>query len=430
MPSSRPLLLIMAALLILCSRMLLLLLPLVLQTLLIYTLLAPIAILVLGLLLFFGIQIHYTFKTEGMISTGWLIVTSLIIFPVLTIIEFIDGFFFTVPAAKRPGDKQKQENESPVIVKEGEVAVLKGVVSHRRKEQAINNFDYHVNFYIIPLDSCTQFQGDHLSADQAREMAMTDGPVLLFTNPKSAGYHQNPITVYYCYNLDGTLVNCIAEVTNTPWGERVTFLFDPKGDNVPKTLHVSPFLDMNRAWRLEGSLPATLIPGTAKKDALHRTQFRMMPTIDLSVTCLPNCENGSPFYAFLRVKPVKAAKGISLWSSPRAYFMPQRIALRIYWQAFKLLIKGVRYCPHPREVDVAAYETLVNRPGPIVIEGSSLPSRKYIFREFEADGSKVERVTSSVISGDMDSFTKESLQEKPMISMLQYFDGKSWQQGH
>ncbi|EKX43039.1 hypothetical protein GUITHDRAFT_111082 [Guillardia theta CCMP2712] len=364
MPSSRPLLLIMAALLILCSRMLLLLLPLVLQTLLIYTLLAPIAILVLGLLLFFGIQIHYTFKTEGMISTGWLIVTSLIIFP---------------------------ENESPVIVKEGEVAVLKGVVSHRRKEQAINNFDYHVNFYIIPLDSCTQFQGDHLSADQAREMAMTDGP---------------------------------------PWGERVTFLFDPKGDNVPKTLHVSPFLDMNRAWRLEGSLPATLIPGTAKKDALHRTQFRMMPTIDLSVTCLPNCENGSPFYAFLRVKPVKAAKGISLWSSPRAYFMPQRIALRIYWQAFKLLIKGVRYCPHPREVDVAAYETLVNRPGPIVIEGSSLPSRKYIFREFEADGSKVERVTSSVISGDMDSFTKESLQEKPMISMLQYFDGKSWQQGH
>eukprot|EP00960_Hanusia_phi_P076872 768624-Hanusia_phi.AAC.11 len=31
-----------------------------------------------------------------------------------------------------------------------------------------------------------------------------------------------------------------------PWGERVTFLFDPNGDHVPKTLHVSPFLDMNR----------------------------------------------------------------------------------------------------------------------------------------------------------------------------------------
>ena len=35
--------------------------------------------------------------------------------------------------------------------------------------------------------------------------------------------------------------------------------------------------------------------------------------------------------------------------------MPQRIALRIYWQAVKLLAHGVRYCPHPRDVDNDAY---------------------------------------------------------------------------
>lgn len=30
----------------------------------------------------------------------------------------------------------------------------------------------------------------------------------------------------YCYSADGsTLERCIAEVTNTPWGERVTFCF-------------------------------------------------------------------------------------------------------------------------------------------------------------------------------------------------------------
>lgn len=48
----------------------------------------------------------------------------------------------------------------------------------------------------------------------------------LLTHPSSAGYTQNPISVYYCYNADSSqLEQCIAEVTNTPWAERVTFLF-------------------------------------------------------------------------------------------------------------------------------------------------------------------------------------------------------------
>ena len=31
-------------------------------------------------------------------------------------------------------------------------------------------------------------------------------------------------------------------MTNTPWGERVSFLFDPNVDVVAKPLHVSPFM--------------------------------------------------------------------------------------------------------------------------------------------------------------------------------------------
>ena len=46
----------------------------------------------------------------------------------------------------------------------------------------------------------------------------------------------------------GGLKVCIAEVTNTPWGARVTFLFDPAGQDVPKALHVSPFMDMASTW--------------------------------------------------------------------------------------------------------------------------------------------------------------------------------------
>lgn len=38
------------------------------------------------------------------------------------------------------------------------------------------------------------------------------------------------------------------QVTNTPWGERVTFVFNPEGDVSPKALHVSPFMDMQNTW--------------------------------------------------------------------------------------------------------------------------------------------------------------------------------------
>jgi DUF1365 family protein len=40
----------------------------------------------------------------------------------------------------------------------------------------------------------------------------------------------------------------LVQVTNTPWGERVTFAFNPAGDTSPKALHVSPFMDMDNVW--------------------------------------------------------------------------------------------------------------------------------------------------------------------------------------
>lgn len=165
--------------------------------------------------------------------------------------------------------------------------------------------------------------GDHLTADAARAFAGTVGRVLLLTNPVSLGYAQNPISVYYCYNDEGSGISAsgatsgssraatggggggatppggrspvpvetpnrrrtrlqsrleqeagngagggggsapsvaaaaeglgaparaIAEVTNTPWGDRVRFAFDPAGDQSPKALHVSPFMDMGNTW--------------------------------------------------------------------------------------------------------------------------------------------------------------------------------------
>ena len=141
---------------------------------------------------------------------------------------------------------------------------------------------YEVRMAVIDLDDsppwfAAQAQG-HLTADAAREMAGTSGRLLrravqhvwlrirvcvqsaviavqcpagevaLLTHPRSAGYEQNPISVYYCYGTEGELQRCIAEVTNTPWAQRTIFPFDPAGESVKKAIHVSPFQDMTSTW--------------------------------------------------------------------------------------------------------------------------------------------------------------------------------------
>ena len=58
--------------------------------------------------------------------------------------------------------------------------------------------------------------------------------------PRIAGLIFNPVSFYYAFEPDGeTLAGVLAEVTNTPWGERHTYL---AGDDLRKELHVSPLM--------------------------------------------------------------------------------------------------------------------------------------------------------------------------------------------
>ncbi|CAI7728355.1 unnamed protein product [Closterium sp. NIES-53] len=49
------------------------------------------------------------------------------------------------------------------------------------------------------------------------------------------------------------------QVSNTPWTDRVTFLFAPLLDHVPKPLHVSPFMDMQSTWVMRALPPSHCI---------------------------------------------------------------------------------------------------------------------------------------------------------------------------
>lgn len=129
------------------------------------------------------------------------------------------------------------------------VTLYEGTVWHERRRPVHHSFRYSVRYALFDLDRSPHSPPDHLSADQARQIAATTGPMcrtlplfrtflifgvlisiiykksstcflsfwysLLLTIPPSVGYEQNPLSLYYCYDVEGStqcLKKCIAEV--------------------------------------------------------------------------------------------------------------------------------------------------------------------------------------------------------------------------
>ncbi|KAL7242063.1 hypothetical protein ACSBR1_014606 [Camellia fascicularis] len=211
------------------------------------------------------------------------------------------------------------------------VSLYQGTVWHERRRPLLHSFRYSARYALIDLDRAPHPPPNHLSADDCRSLAQTNGPVFLLTIPPSVGYDNNPLSLYYCYEVEGftkNLKQCIAEVTNTPWGERVSFLFDPTTDIVAKSLHVSPFMDMLGNWSMRTNAPG---------DNIFVTISVRHPKL------------GDYFTASL------TGKRISSSAADHALFfwlMPHKVALAIYWEALKLWWKGVAFIQHPRYANV------------------------------------------------------------------------------
>lgn len=89
------------------------------------------------------------------------------------------------------------------------------------------------------------------------------GPIRLLTHLRSFGHCFNPVSFYYCFDPDGERLRAVvAEVTNTPWGERHAYVMSAPAQGPPvieasfhKALHVSPFMGMDQRYLARAATP-------------------------------------------------------------------------------------------------------------------------------------------------------------------------------
>ena len=171
---------------------------------------------------------------------------------------------------------------------------------------------------------------NHLRQDQGVEFS---GDVFLFTHPRFLGYGFNSVSFYFCYQ-QRNLKYILAEINNTPWGEKHVYVFATDDTREAtsvntfafiKAFHISPFapMDIHYLWRFE------VTPEQIKvKMQLHRKDVNVM-NVYLDTKITPFVDNGN--HKYLLRKP----------------FQPWKMSMGIYWQALKLWIKKIPFYSHP-----------------------------------------------------------------------------------
>lgn len=247
-------------------------------------------------------------------------------------------------------------------------AIYEGWVRHRRSTPREHHFSYRVFMPFLRLDALPEvfdgsllwsarrpalarFKRSDFLGDPAipLECAVKDrvaevhgerptGPVYMLANLRYFGYLMNPIACYYCYGEDGdTLEYLVAEVTNTPWNERHSYVLKAPQDgrwlrtDFDKAFHVSPFHPMDMQYHWHSNSPGD-------KLCLHLANSRAGERVFDATLSLQRHE----------LSPATLRRFI--WRYP---VMTAKVAGGIYFEALRLWLKGNPYFPHPSSKTVS-----------------------------------------------------------------------------
>ena len=189
----------------------------------------------------------------------------------------------------------------------------------------------------LPVDSgqaagSSTLRGSVAEIVGARTGRAPSGPMFLVSQPRCFGLTFDPVSFVYCLADDGVEA-VVAEVTNTPWGERIVYvLTDLEATEtgrlrctMPKEMHVSPFFGMDHDYVFEIGAPGERLGLSITNHQAGRRVFEA--GFDLRRIC---GFDGAPPAAVLRHA-----------------LMPYETLFGIYVQAARLAWKRAPFHPHP-----------------------------------------------------------------------------------
>jgi len=168
------------------------------------------------------------------------------------------------------------------------------------------------------------------------------GPIRLLTHLRYAGYVFNPVSFYYCFDeADRRVESIVAEVHNTPWGERHCYVLEAAAGSDAsrwlharsvKAMHVSPFhpMALDYHWALRAP------------DERLAVRMALRPS---GASSAPG--DAAVFDATLVMQRVPIG-GMSLAATLLRFpLMTLQVIAAIHWQALRLWIKRVPVHDHP-----------------------------------------------------------------------------------
>lgn len=179
------------------------------------------------------------------------------------------------------------------------------------------------------------------------------GPIRMLTHLRYFGYIFNPVTFYYCFDDSERVTAIVAEITNTPWGERHSYVLDaerlpgasgsrPMRWRFGKEFHVSPFLplDLEYDW--------TFTPPTGSL-LVHMNVRDRRPA--------------SPrvFDATLRLERRDITPARLRGLLVRYPALTARVILKIHVEALRLWLRRAPVYPHPEPIPSLAATTNAGR---------------------------------------------------------------------
>jgi len=169
------------------------------------------------------------------------------------------------------------------------------------------------------------------------------GPIRLLTHLRYFGYCMNPVSFYYCFDAPGEkLQTIVAEITNTPWGERHQYVLPcgapgstTQGSTTQgsatqrfefdKEFHVSPFMPMAMQYHWFFNEPGDRL-------LVHMQNF---------------LDGDRMFDATLALKREPLTSAALLHALVAYPLMTLKVIAAIHWQALRLWWKKTPLFDHP-----------------------------------------------------------------------------------